>query len=45
MPLWPLVYAVKIVSVGVGAAVIAIFGLEWAALGAWLGGLNYADCS
>jgi len=36
MPLWPLVYAVEVVPVGVGAALIALFGLGWAALGAKL---------
>ena len=36
MPLWPLVYAVNVVPAGVGAALIALFGLGWAALGAKL---------
>jgi hypothetical protein len=33
LPLWPLVYAVGPVSPAAGAAVIALFGLGWVALG------------
>ena len=32
-PLWPLVYAVELVPAGLGATIIAAFGLGWAAIG------------
>ena len=33
LPLWPLVYAVEVLSTGAGAALIALFGLGWVVVG------------
>jgi hypothetical protein len=33
LPLWPLVFAVEVMPAGVGAAVLALFGLGWMLLG------------